>query len=253
MELGINLYSLHGGFETEKELETVCSRLKAIGYDYVQYSGGPFEVERIKRVSERTAMPVRLTHAELQRILEDTDALIDEHLYIGCKNIGLGYLTNDFSDDVKTKEMIADLEQAAVKMEKKGCKFFFHHHFYEFYKMSDGRTVMEYILDEAKHINFTVDTYWLQYGGADLTTVFDKLDGRMACVHLKDYRMFMRNGSCKPGFAPVGDGTMNFPYLIDKMKAHGAELFMVEQDDAISYDDPYEQLKRSVDYIRKIT
>lgn len=56
-----------------------------------------------------------------------------------------------------------------------------------------------------------------------------------------------------PRYAPVGDGTMNFEKLIPEIKKHGAKLFfIVEQDDASSYDDPFQQLKRSYYYIKKV-
>ena len=67
------------------------------------------------------------------------------------------------------------LERAAEKMEENGFKFFYHHHHFEFSKFSDGETVFGYMLKQAKHINFTADTYWLQYGGAALPSFFDRL------------------------------------------------------------------------------
>jgi sugar phosphate isomerase/epimerase len=252
MKLGINLYSLHGMIDTDDKLFKAVSKLKEIGYDYLQYSGAPFEAEKVKKLIDNTAMPVLLTHVPMDRIIDQTDKLIEEHIYIGCRNIGLGKISGDITNEEEIKANVAKLELAAEKIEAKGCRFFYHHHHYEFYKLSDGKTLFEYMIENAPHINFTIDTYWLQYGGADIYDYLQKLEGRMGCVHLKDYKIFSRECKLSPGFAPVGDGTMNFVKLMPEMKKRGARLFIVEQDDASSYEDPFQQLKRSYDYIKKV-
>lgn len=252
MKIGINLFSLHKIIDTGDKLHYAVSKLKEIGYDYIQYSGAPFEAEKVKKLIDSTSMPVLLTHVPMDRIVDQTEKLIEEHLYIGCKNIGLGKINGDITNEKEIKANIEKLERAAQIIEANGCHFFYHHHHFEFYKLSDGKTLLEYMIENAPHINFTIDTYWLQYGGADIYDYLEKLNGRMGCVHLKDYKIFSRDGKLSPGYAPVGDGTMNFAKLIPEMKKRGAQLFIVEQDDASSYDDPFEQLRRSYDYIKKI-
>ena len=120
----------------------------------------------------------------------------------------------------------------------------------------DGKTVMDHILDEAPYIHFTADTYWLQYGGADVIKTIEKMAGRIDCLHLKDYRINKRtkeNGgvSFEPGFAPVGDGVLDFKAIVEAAKKSGTVHFLVEQDDAVNYPDPLGQVKRSIDYIKE--
>ena len=84
--IGINLYTLHKFIGTEEGLLETALRLKGLGYTYLQYSGAPFDAERIKRVSDASGMPFVLTHVPLDRIIEDTDKLMEEHALFGCKN-----------------------------------------------------------------------------------------------------------------------------------------------------------------------
>ena len=59
-DVGVNLYSIRNLIKTEEEFLETAKKLKEMGYSYMQYSGGPFEVDRIKRVSEETDMPIVL-------------------------------------------------------------------------------------------------------------------------------------------------------------------------------------------------
>ena len=250
MKAGLNLFSVRGMIRTEEDFLSTAIKLREAGYSYLQYSGAAFDAERIKRVSERSGLPVLLTHVPMERILADTEKLMEEHALFGCKNIGLGMMPlKILTDENACKETIGALERAAEKMEENGFKFFYHHHHFEFSKFSDGETVFGYMLKQAKHINFTADTYWLQYGGAALPSFFDRLAGRMDCVHLKDYRIGRDKEDAlklRPEFAPVGDGLLDFKTLVEKMKALGAKYYFVEQDDAETYPDPLAQVGRSI-------
>jgi len=53
-------------------------------------------------------------------------------------------------------------------------------------------------------------------------------------------------------FAPVGDGTMNFAAIVEKMKKCGTKYFLVEQDNAPDFEDPFAQVERSIKYIKEV-
>ena len=254
MKAGLNLYSIRNLIATEEEFLSTAKRLKEMGYSYIQYSGAPFDAERIKRVSEEVGLPVCLTHVPYDRIINDTDTLMDEHDKFGCKYIGLGAMPFDkFADEKLFKEAVGRLNQASERMQKRGFKFFYHHHHFEFIKF-DGETAFEYMIENAPHINFTVDTYWLQYGGADILATLEKLKGRIACVHLKDYKIEFdkEKNEFKPNFAPLGEGTLDFEKIIAKMQTLGVEYYLVEQDNAALLPDTLEQVEKSIKYLQNI-
>ena len=257
MEAGLNLFTLRKSITTEADLLCSANRLRDMGYSYLQFSGGPYDPDMIARVSKESGLPIVLTHVPMERILGETEALMEEHARFGCKNIGLGAMTGSIIADADAyKAKIEELDAAGEKMEKNGFSFFYHHHHYEFIKHG-GETVIDYMIKNAKHINFTVDTYWLQYGGVDVCKYLEKLDGRIECVHLKDYRIEASlddKGHTKftPVFAPVGDGTIDFGAAVAAAKKSGAKYFLVEQDNAPSFDDPFEQVERSIKYIKEV-
>ena len=252
MKAGLNLYSIRNLIKTEEDFSATAKKLKEMGYDYIQYSGGPYDPEVIARVSKESGLPVVLTHVPMDRIINDTDKLMEEHASFGCYNIGLGAMPKEvILDEQLCKETVAKLNDAGKRMADKGFKFFYHNHHIEFYK-HNGQTVFDYMIENAPYINFTADTYWLQYGGVDVVDFLETLKGRIACVHLKDFKQSYNEETTimQPRFAPVGDGVMNFKKIVEKMKTLGVQYYFVEQDDAVNYPDPFEQVERSIKYIK---
>lgn len=253
MEAGLNLFSIRNLIATPEGYLETTHKLKDMGYTCLQHSGAAFDPDLLVRVTEETGLPVVLTHVPIDRILHDTDALMREHERCNCRNIGLGAMPREaIYDEENMKKTVAELDAAAAHMESAGFRFFYHHHHFEFFKTSEGRTVLDYMIECAPHIRFTLDTYWVQYGGGDIAATAEKLKGRIACVHLKDYRIAW-NAEKKeftPVFAPVGDGNIDFARLVPVLKACGAEHFLVEQDNAAAAADPLGEVARSIRYIK---
>ena len=255
-EIGLNLYSLRTLISDEAGFLDTAIKLREMGYTFLQYSGGPYDHEMIARVSKESDLPVVLTHVPLDRIVSDTEALMEEHAVFGCKNIGLGAMGSSvLLDEKNCKETIEKLNAAGEKMQKNGFAFYYHNHHHEFYKYN-GVTVFDYMLENAPYINFTFDTYWAQFGGVSVADYVEKLKGRIGCVHLKDYRIEAKTKddgkpTVAPVFAPVGCGNIDFKSLVPKMLASGTEYFIVEQDNAVEFTSPLGEVKKSVDYIKK--
>lgn len=255
MEFGLNLYSIRNKLKTEEEFLDTAIKLKEMGYAFMQFSGVPYDADMITRVSSASGMPIVLTHVSSDRIINDTEALMEEHSRFGCKNIGLGHMDPKIVIDEKLcKETIEKLNTAAEKMAANGFSFFYHNHQFEFYKYGN-ETVFDYMIKNAPSFNFTLDTYWLQYGGVSIIEYVEKLKGRIECVHLKDYLIEPKTDDNKlrlnPRFAPVGDGALNFKTIIPKMLEAETKYFIVEQDNAADFPDTLDQVKRSIDYLKK--
>lgn len=239
----------------EETFINTAIKLREMGYDVLQFSGAPFDADLITRVSRASGLPVVLTHVPMDRILDDTDALMEEHSRFGCARIGLGMMPIKYmADENECKSAVEGLERAAQRMSESGFSFFYHNHHYEFLKIG-GITLIEYMLQNAPHINFTLDTYWAQYGGVSVLDYVKKLNGRIECVHLKDYMVDVNTSedgkiSAAPIYAPVGDGNIDFKTIIPEMQKSGTKYFIVEQDNASSLPDTLGQVERSIKYLK---
>ena len=230
----------------------LSEQLKAMGYDYLQVSGLPIDAKAIARVSKATDMPIYLSHSPLDKILNETEKVMEENAAFGCKNIGLGSVSYDIvSDKARLVDLTEKLERVGERMKQGGFTFFYHHHHTEFYKHGD-QTAIDYILRNAPSVHVITDTYWVYFGGENPVAFLHRVSGRCECMHLKDYRLMREDsGWVKPNFAPVGSGTLDFPAIVSAAFSAGTKYFFVEQDDAGEYPDPLGEVKKSIDYIKE--
>ena len=250
MKVGLNLYSIRKFIQTEEDFLQTALKLKEMGYDFIQFSGATFEPEMIKRVSEKSALPVVLTHIPENRLFDETKSIMDGHKYIGCKNIGLGGIKASLaSNESAIKEKVNSLNELGKVFSENGFKFFYHTHHFDFFK-HNGKTNLDYMLENAPYVNFTADIYWLQYGGVSITEYLEKMKGRVDCVHLKDYKLLWHEERYIPSYCALGDGTINFKSVIKACKNAKVKQFIVEQDNAGDYENPFEEVKKSVDFLK---
>lgn len=262
MNAGLNLYSIRNLIDTEEKYLDTAKKLKEMGYSFLQFSGAPYDPDKIRRVSEATGLPVVLTHIPLARMRDELDKVLEEHESFGCKNIGLGSIPiaeliddEGIIEEKKCKAVISELEEIGAAMAAKGFRFFLHNHHYEFMRMTNGERIFDYLVENTPHINLTLDIYWLQYAGVDIIATAKKLAGRIGCVHLKDYAILKNPGGEKFDLRPtcesVGFGNIDFKAVVPALKEAGTEYFIVEQDNAALLPDTLHQVERSIRYILK--
>ena len=250
MEIGLNLFSIRTALQNGQDVLDTFKRLKDMGLSYVQYSGGIYEIETLQKASK--ILPIVLTHVPYNRIVNDTDKLIEEHKSFNCYNIGLGCFPGEcLFEKEKCLDVIDQLEIAAEKMSQQGMKLFHHNHTGEFYRLFGNKRIFEMMAERAPHINFTLDTYWLQNSGVSAAEFIETLPRRVECIHLKDYKIDKNSrNELVPQFERVGYGNMNFHTIVEKAKAAGTKYFLIEQDDACEKENMWELIQNSIDYCR---
>jgi sugar phosphate isomerase/epimerase len=135
----------------------------------------------------------------------------------------------------------------------------------EFAKVG-GRLMLDVIADTAPSVGLEIDVHWVHRGGQDPVATLRRYASRATLVHLKDYRI----GSMPPAalellaagdgdafaaafrdlvqFAEVGQGTLDWPGIVEQSLAGGAEYLFVEQDETYGRD-PFESLAMSRDHL----
>ena len=72
----------------------------------------------------------------------------------------------------------------------------------------------------------------------------EKLSGRIPCIHLKD----MAVQGYEPIMAPVGEGNLNFPAILQAASRCGVKHLLVEQD--LCQGSPFDCLETSLNHVR---
>ncbi len=242
MILGAQLYTVRAYTQTEKDLDFTLGEIAEIGYTTVQVSGiGPsIKPEKVRAFCDKHNLKTVITHSDPNRILNDTERLIEEHGMLGCRYIGLGSMPDKYRNPEWISHFSDDYLEAAQKIREAGMLLMYHNHDFEFEKVQ-GKYYLDYLREgfTGQELGFTLDTYWVQAAGADVCQWIENLHDRIPCVHLKDMAMLRRQAV----MAPVLEGNMNFQKILKTLEGTNCEYILVEQDTC--QESPFECLRKS--------
>ena len=242
MILGAQLYTVRNYTQTEKDLDYTLGQIAKIGYTTVQISAiaPSIKAVTVRELCDRHGLQIVLTHSDPNRILNDTEQLIEDHKIMGCRYIGLGSMPDKYRTPEWIDHFVTDYKEAALKIKRAGMLFMYHNHNFEFEKVK-GKYYLDYLIEgfAPEELGFTLDTYWLQAAGLDVCQWINKLKDRIPCVHLKDMAMLRHEAV----MAPVLEGNMNFERILKTLKDTNCENLLVEQD--ICQESPFECLLKS--------
>ena len=252
--LGAQLYTVRAKTNTKEDFLETIKKLSEIGYKYMQVSGVGPEVtpEVIKEAVDTYGVKCILTHTPLERILEETDKVIEEHSIFGCDAIGIGGLfSKNYTRDADGYAKFAlDIAPAVEKIKAAGKLFLYHNHRFEFehFKDTEGndKTGLELLMSitDPDGVKFTFDTYWSHVAGADPADFIRRHGDRIFCLHLKD--MTVKNDELL--MTECLTGNLNFDSIIAAAKETGIKYHMIEQDNV--YIDLFDSMKISHDNLK---
>lgn len=247
MKLAAQMFTVREFTASENEVADTLGRLKKIGYDAVQVSGLQYyNPKSLKKMLNDLGMTVCATHTPVDRILTDTEAVIDEHRLLETKYVGIGwYAPQNTLDDCK--RVLDAFAVAEEKMAAAGMKLLYHNHEHEFIKL-DGVRAIDYFREntDADKFGFIADLYWVQFAGESPLRFIKEFAGRVPVVHFKDMRAVPRDSE-KTRMSEIGYGNMDYVSLCGACKSAGVEWAAVEQD--VCDGDPFDSLRKSYDYI----
>ena len=248
MKLGAQLYSLRTFTQSKEDLYDTIVKCKAMGYQNVQFSGVAYmEPEIWAEISQKTGMEIVCTHNAYDRIVNDTDKLIEEHKTFGCSVIGLGGMPGEFRGSLAALEnFFAVMEEPVKKIEAAGMHFAYHNHAFEFEPFSDAEgCAYDTIIERCPTWHLILDTGWIQFAGRSAAEYIERIGGeRLQNIHFKEFKCVDRDTIC-----PCGNGFSDFPAIIAACEKVGVKNALVEQDNAVSKDDPFGEMEKSAKFL----
>lgn len=246
MKLGAQLYTVRDFTQDLEGLAASLKKIASIGYTTVQLSGTcPFEGEWLKEQLRQNGLSCVLTHVPAAELQTDTDKVIAKHKRFGCAYIGLGYYAFNEDSNEGYRRFGELYRPVAQQIQSNGLYFMYHNHDQEFDRR-DGKLIIERLAEDFPKalMGFTLDTFWVQAGGADPARWIERLSGRVPCIHLKDFAYGRK-------MAVVGEGNINFERVFEKAESSGTAYMLVEQDDC-NGEDPFDCLRRSYQYLKSM-
>jgi len=243
MKIGVQLYTLRDYTKTMQDIEATFKRIKAMGFDMVQLSAlGPCDTDWLAGILKENGIEACGTHSPWDRIANplELDKLIDEHKKLGCSQIGIGMKPDMYPDSYEGYTgFINKTNEICAQVKKAGLNFGYHNHDMEFTKWNGVRAI-DRLIGECPDLEFTLDVFWVQAGGANPCDYIDKLKNRIRILHLKDFRISGRRRQ----FAEIGQGNLDWPAIFSRCAKYGIPYAVIEQDDDFLVD-PFESLALS--------
>lgn len=247
MIVGAQLYTLRDFCKTPDDIRSSLKKVAEIGYTAVQMSGiGAIPYPLFKQYCDENGLDVMLTHNSYDRIVNHTEELIADHDILGCDYIGIGAPMPDQADtEDHYKAFVEGLCKAAEKIHAAGKVFGYHNHHIEFQPIGNMTVPMDYLLATfPSHVQFIVDTFWVDYTGRKSADFLKQVAGRIDCVHYKDLLRVEKDGKTEITMAPVGEGELDWPAIHQACEQGGTKWIIVEQD-SCNGEDPFDCMRRS--------
>lgn len=247
LSIGINLYSLRDQCADVAGLRYTFSRLKEIGYRYVQISGVGVEPEQIASELEISGMLCAATHVDWSFLRDNTSRAIEVHKMYNCRHAAIGGATAEYRKGLSGVDRLArEIPPVAEKLAAAGISFSYHNHHFDF-AGERGRTWLETLYERVspEHLCAELDMYWVQTAGASPVEWILKMAGREPLLHLKD-KIVTSEGEER--FAPVGEGNLPWDAILSAADASGVEFALVEQDQMYGRD-PFDAVASSYGFL----
>ncbi len=253
--LGIQLYTLRDYCANPEDFAQTIDFVKSLGSNSVQVSGvgkdEPIPADFQKNVFEKTSVECCLTHTPLNRIIEETEAVIAEHKLIGCRCIGLGWIGEEYRNTTENVDkFLADLKPALDKIKANGMTFNYHNHDFEFKPLDNGSLLFDYMIEntDPEVFHFTPDVGWIDFAGYSPVKYLEKLKGRVDVCHFKDYKIV--DGERK--FVTLGEGEVDLKACYEACAKLDVPYIVYEQDCDWINDDAKLATKLSWEYMKSL-
>ncbi|MFP6806194.1 MAG: sugar phosphate isomerase/epimerase [Pseudomonadales bacterium] len=249
-KLGVQMFTLRAYTQNANDLDTCLAKVREIGYQSIQVSAfGPIAPEEVAFLCQKHDLDIGGTHVSWGRFQNDLDAVIDEHKLWDCKHTAIGMIPPaDYMSIEGLQRFLKELEPVSKGLTAADMTFSYHNHNHEFLHF-DGKPWLQHLLDQApaEVLKMELDTHWVVAGGGDPAIWVDKCGDRMPLLHLKDFKV---NADYRRNFAPIGDGNMNWPVILEAAARHPIEYYFIEQDNCYG-EDEFACLKRSYDFLNQ--
>ena len=267
LKVGLQLYSVRQALC--EDMDGALARVKEIGYDYVEFSGGRYgrTAAETRSLLNKHGLTCISVHQSPSFFENDPRDAVEYVKTLGAQFcvIPVVRLPAYIENWEKTIALFRTMTEAFAA---EGISLLYHNHDHEVQPLpGDTVPLLQRILEAVPGLSPEPDTCWLSYGGADPVTYIQKYADKLSVVHLKDYAcdalppkpmwQLLQEGYPKPQkrsevafrYAPVGMGVENWQRILDAVYTTKTDYVIVEQDESREQD-PMEAAALSRKYLK---
>ena len=244
-QLGIATYSVKG---LESDIEGSFKSLQDNGYKVMEISNynardrkvAGYTPTEYAALAEKYGMDIISSHARAKFDASDVEGTIaawglvfDDHKAMGCKYVV--FPMNRWANTAEQMKVECDLMNLiGEEANKRGIKFGYHNHNFEFDLIPDSNQMIEDFLianTDPDKVFFQMDVYWVTEGKQDPVAYLKKYPERFKVLHIKDDYV-------------IGEsGRIDFKAIFKQFYENGYEDWFVEIEEYMTPEQKAEREK----------
>lgn len=168
----------------------------------------------------------------------------------GCKTVVISMLPFHciLGSEKVFYEFLDTLDQQYEQYKDCGIELAYHHHDWEYIRLSNGKTRMDELLEKTKKIKFVHDTYWSTKSGVPSEVQIQRFGKRLKGIHLRDFSTHKNGLKVLSKDAAIGEGVIDFEKVFTEANKVGCDYYVIEQKTEV----PYEKIRISYQNCIKI-
>ena len=252
IKVGIQTYTIRDYCKTIEDIDKTLAELASWGVKDIQISGiGKVDWNELAETVKKYGMNVCVTHTPFERMMKETDAVIDEHIKLGCDCLGIGAMPGEYErTEEGVEKFMADLIPVAEKMRERGVHLAYHNHDFDL-KLFGDKSILDRMLElDSDLLWFIPDVAWLHIAGEKPEEYLKKMQGRVKVLHFKDYNPDPE-GEHPWAFTELGKGVVDLNACYETAKEMGIPYIMFEQDNNWTVD-AMQSSKEAFEFMNKL-
>lgn len=257
-KIAVILFTLRDYAKSPAEAARTLKRVRKIGYENIQVSGGPYvaiDPADMRKMADDAGLCIVGAHIGLKDFTENLAGVVERMHTYGAKHVAIPSFRPEKDGTAGWRAFGRTCNKLGAKLQKEGIALQYHNHAFEFEKFGvrggkGGTTAYETLMAAARpeYLQAELDLAWVARGGYDPAAMVASLKGRVDQVHAKDWGVV----GDEPVWRAVGEGGLNWPAVIKACKAAGVKTYIVEQDTCPVTNDPFKSIAVSFENLMQM-
>ena len=232
MNIGVQTFTIRKA--QKKSIEDAYLPLIKLGIKSFEVARIDFNLENaeaLKDLVNRYGIEISSIQVKPKYVFGDPECIIEFCKRVGCTRVVISMLPFGciLGKEDKLYNFIETLDEQYELYERHGITLAYHHHNWEYVRLSNGITRMDELLSRTRKIKFVHDTYWTARSGIDPEIQIKRFGSRLLGVHLRDLTHSAKGLDVLSRDCAIGDGVIDFSRVIPAAVGVGAEYLVIEQ------------------------
>ena len=232
MKFGVQTFTIRKAQKSDIRiayLPLIKLGIKSFEVDRIDFNIG--NANKLKALINEFGIDITSIQVKPKYVFKSPDKVIEFCNITGCKNVVISMLPFDciLGGEKNFYRFVDSLDHMFDFYKERGITLAYHHHNWEYVKLSNGKRRMDDLLQNTSKIKFVHDTYWTAKSGINPSNQIKEFGDRLLGIHLRDLTLKKRGIDVISGDAAIGDGVIDFANVISAAEQVGCSYYVIEQ------------------------